>query len=146
MTVMILATVLFLPLICFHVTTAECPQMNDIPVMVGDRFTCMRYWKDWGDDLSVNACNGEYSISAVVIFNMWRDEYLHSVVTLCYEGNGYTIGDHEDHDPGEGYYSPMGSIMVLPGCTAYLFKEHNYEGERSDWIIDKLFYRRVICR
>ena len=82
----------------------------------------MRYWHDIGDDLSVNACNGEYSTSAVVRFNMWRDECLHSVVTMCYEGDEHSIG-------------------VLPGCTAYLFKEHNYEGERLGWIINKLFYR-----
>ena len=148
MTVMILATVLILPLICFHVTTGECPQMNDIPVMYNSHtFTCMKYWwPDWGDDLSVNACNGEYSTSAVVTFNMCRDECLHSVVTMCYEGGEYTIGDHEDYDAGKGHYWPMGSIMVLPGCTAYLFKDPNYEGERLEWIIDELFYRRVICK
>ena len=63
MTVMILATVLILPLICIHVTTGECPQMSDIPVMYNSHtFTCMKYWwPDWGDDLSVNACNGECS-------------------------------------------------------------------------------------
>ena len=62
MTVMILATVLILPLICIHVTTGECPQMSDIPVMYNSHtFTCMKYWWNRGDDLSVNACNGEYS-------------------------------------------------------------------------------------
>ena len=155
MTVMILATVLILPLICFHVTTGECPQMNDIPVMCPDwesycqkdTFTCMRKWYEWGDNLSVNACNGEYStVQLLVMFNMCRDEFLHSVVTMRYEGDEFTYGDHSDNDAPEGYYSPMGSIMVLPGCTAYLFKDYHYEGERSGWIIDKLFYRRVICR
>ena len=63
---------------------------------------------------------------------MWRDECLHSVVTMCYEGHDYTVGDHTDYDPGEGSYSAMGSIMVLPGCTAYLFMDSNYEGERLE--------------
>ena len=72
-------TALLLSLVMnFHVTTGECPQMNDIPVMCPDgeyycpkdTFTCMKYWSDLGDDLSVNACNGEYYIhlcSPVVI-------------------------------------------------------------------------------
>ena len=89
---------------------------------------------------------GIHSTSAVVIFEVWRDECLHSVVTMCYEGDEDTYGDHIDHNPGKGWYNAMGSIMVLPGCTAYLFKDYHYEGERSGWIIDKLFYRRVICR
>ena len=65
---------------------------------------------------------------------------------MCYEGDEHSIGDHTDYDPGEERYIPMGSIMVLPGCTAYLFKDNNYEGERLEWIIDELFYRRVICK
>ena len=84
------------------------------------------------------------TVQLVVMFNMCRDECMHSVVTMCYEGYEWTYGDHTDID--EGYYISMGSIMVLPGCTAYLFKDNNYEGERLEWIIDELFYRRVICK
>ena len=64
-------TVLLLSLVMnFHVTTSECPQMRDIPVMCPDgargscktdTYTCMKTWMDLGDDLSVNACNGEYN-------------------------------------------------------------------------------------
>ena len=43
------------------------------------------------------------------------------------------MGDNIDADDGQGYYFPMGSIMVLPGCTAYMFKDHNYKGERLEW-------------
>ena len=64
---------------------------------------------------------------------------------LCYAGKGLTLGPI-DYSASGGKYVPMGSIMVLPGCTAYLFKDYNYEGERLEWIIDELFYRRVICR
>ena len=35
-------------------------------------------------------------------------------------------------DAPEGVYWAMGSIMVLPGCTAYLFYDHNYEGDRLE--------------
>ena len=65
---------------------------------------------------------------------------------MCYEGDHWTWGDHTDEEAGAGKYYAMGSIMVLPGCTAYLFKDYNYEGERLEWIIDELFYRRVICK
>ena len=52
--------VILLPFICFRVTTGECPQMKDIPVMFDTtRFTCMKHWYDTGSDLSVNACNGK---------------------------------------------------------------------------------------
>jgi len=68
-----------------------------------DTFTCMKTWMDLGDDLSVNACNGKQ----------------------------YTFGelDYNSHS----LYVPMGSIMVLPGCTAYLFRDSNYKGERLEW-------------
>ena len=59
---------------------------------------------------------------------------LSSCDDVCYViGNDFTYGDHTDHDAGDGNYSPMGSIMVLPGCTAYLFKDYDYEGKRFEW-------------
>ena len=56
---MSLITALLFSLLRFHATSGECPQMSDIPVMMADNsaFTCMDVWQDWGDDLSVNACN-----------------------------------------------------------------------------------------
>ena len=52
---------------------------------------------------------------------------------MCYEGDHWTWGDHTDEEAGAGKYYAMGSIMVLPGCTAYLFKDHHYKGERLEW-------------
>ena len=52
---------------------------------------------------------------------------------MCYEGDHWTWGDHTDEEAGAGKYYAMGSIMVLPGCTAYLFKDYDYEGERFEW-------------
>ena len=61
--------VLLIPLIVnFHETSGECPQMEDISVMKNnDMFTCMRFWDEYGDDLTVNACNGEYKTRASVL-------------------------------------------------------------------------------
>ena len=52
-----------------------------------------------------------------------------ALVTMCYAGKRSTIVDHGDRSASAGHYYPMGSIMVLPGCTAYLFKDYNYKGE-----------------
>ena len=50
---------LFLSITIFMVH-GECPQMRDIPVMYNDdNFMCAKKWKDFGNDLSVNACNGK---------------------------------------------------------------------------------------
>merc|ERR1719348_2548982 len=80
----------------------ECPAMNDIPVMYDDQlFTCMTKWHDKGGDYAVDSCNGD----------------------------SYTYPDGLDADAGEGYFYPMGSIFVKPGCTLYMYKEHVYSGE-----------------
>ena len=72
--------------------------------------------------------------SALQIAVAVRIFYRIAPVTMCYvTGNDFTYGDHTDHDAGDGNYSPMGSIMVLPGCTAYLFKDYDYKGKRFEW-------------
>ena len=60
-------TVLLIPLVVnFQEISGECPQMEDIPVMMNRHmFTCMKSWNHKGDDWPINACNGEYSNSAV---------------------------------------------------------------------------------
>merc|ERR1711884_603337 len=68
----------------------------------------MKHWNARGDDLSVNACNEDGE--------SWE--------------NVWVTGDHKDVDSAnDAAYYPMGSIMVLPGCTAYLFYDRHYEGE-----------------
>ena len=72
--------------------------------------------------------------SALQITVAVRIFYRIAPVTMCYViGNDFTYGDHTDHDAGDGNYSPMGLIMVLPGCTAYLFKGYDYKGKRLKW-------------
>ena len=43
-----------------------------------------------------------------------------------------TPPDNFDY-PGNVYpgWWPIGSLFVMPGCTLYLWKENDYEGERS---------------
>ena len=84
----------------WHSAHAECPQMEDLPVMWGDKFTCFAYWYDWGGEYSVTACNGDQ----------------------------YTYADGYDQAPDYGYYIPMGSIFVKPGCTLYMWKGNFYTG------------------
>ncbi len=38
------------------------------------------------------------------------------------------MGDYQDIPGEDGQYIPVGSLMVLPGCTFYGFSEPNYEG------------------
>ena len=33
-----------------------------------------------------------------------------------------------DQDAGNGYHYPMGSVMVKPGCTFYVYHENNFGG------------------
>ena len=84
-----------------HAANAECPQMEDIPVMQGDKFTCVRFWQGFGGDLLINSCNGDY----------------------------YTESDGVDYDAGYGKYIPMGSIFVKAGCTLYMWKGSGYTGD-----------------
>ena len=83
-------------------THGECPPMKDIPTMWGDQFTCARKWWLEGDDLAVNACNGDSS----------------------------TYPDNYDYDAGYGNMIPMGSIFVKPGCTLYMFYNEEFGGDR----------------
>ena len=49
-----------------------------------------------------------------------------------------TPPDNFDY-PGNVYpgWWPIGSLFVMPGCTLYLWKENDYEGERSLKLIAK---------
>ena len=86
-------------------TKAECPGLEDIHDMYHDEtFTCARFYYGWGHDLSVRGCNG------------------------CSIANYVDIPHGIDLDAGNGYHYPMGSIMVKPGCTLYVFHDHNYGG------------------
>jgi len=79
-----------------------CPAVSTLPDMDADkkRFVCAAIYNKLGGKYGVTSCNG-------------GSYYLHS-------------GDRFDAGPGRLY--PMGSILVKPGCTLYMFKGE-YNGE-----------------
>ena len=36
--------------------------------------------------------------------------------------------DGKDWDAGDGNIYPMGSIAVMPGCTLYMYMDHDWAG------------------
>merc|ERR1739838_16564 len=84
-----------------------CPSLEDIPVAElhehhpeNDFFYGGRYYHDTGHEIPALACNG--------------DSYDRA--------DGYSASA----DPGTRW--SIGSLMVNPGCTWYLFEHYNYEG------------------
>ncbi len=84
---------------------AECPNIRDVPVMYdNERFMCAVRWRGEGHQYPVDACN------------------------TCNEAEfpepetGIYIFDGEEgfYDPTAYFYS-MGSLIVKPGCTLYLY-------------------------
>ena len=100
-----LAIPLLLLAICYN-TKAECPQLREIPTIYGDTntFTCARYYKGPGGNYPVNGCNG------------------------CASGTYFDVVDGQDATATEGHLYGMGSIMVKPGCTLYVFHDNNFGG------------------
>ncbi len=91
------------------VVTPECPDINSIPVMDRSyrRFNCaLIYFKVVGDNDPIQACNGT---------------------------PGLWASSHNATAPS-GYWYFLGSIIVLPGCTLYGFKDRNYRGTVEDYI------------
>ena len=96
---------IFIFTLVFSSLRAECPGLEDIKDMQNDQtFTCARFYYGWGHDLGVRGCNG-CSIS----------EYA-------------DIPHGMDLDAGKDKHYPMGSIMVKPGCTLYVFHDNNFGG------------------
>ena len=84
----------------------ECPGLEDIQDMYDDNtFMCARFYYGWGHDLGVRGCNG------------------------CSVQNYADIPHGLDMDAGNGRQYPMGSIMVKPGCTLYVFHDNNFGGK-----------------
>ena len=88
-------------------TKAECPALVDINNMYNSNtFTCARFYYGFGHDLPVRGCSGGCPLA----------EYSN-------------VPDGANEDAGDGYHYPMGSIMVKPGCTLYVFHDTNYGGK-----------------
>ena len=88
--------------IFIQLCNCECPKNKDVPVWyVEDRlFLCAVKYRGWGHDYAVNACN------------------------KCEADNpdeGMYVHAHEDYPGEDGLYDPVGSLIVKPGCTLYLF-------------------------
>ena len=85
-----------------------CPSFSEVPVAQmhedkpeDDYFWAGRYYRGQGHDIPDLACNEDMVPT--------KDGYRHS------------------SPPGSNIV--MGSLMVLPGCTWYLFEDYDYEGE-----------------
>jgi len=78
-----------------------CPELSDLPNTIkfygNNRILCARFYSGFGGKYPVNSCNG----------------------------NHYDIPDDYTLDAGKGYFYPMGSILVKPGCDLYLFESTN---------------------
>lgn len=84
---------------------SECPQLDDIPVTYSPGvFTCARFYYGYGHDLAVRGCNG------------------------CSVDDYADLPHGLDTDAGEGRIYPMGSAIVRPGCSLYVFHKNNYAG------------------
>lgn len=102
MKTLILTVVTFLT---FGQIYGECPALVDVPDMLSTTtFTCARIYYGVGHALGVRGCND------------------------CPLSGAFDLGDKDDYDAGPNRLFPMGSVMVKPGCTLYVFHENNYAG------------------
>ena len=88
--------------------------MEAIPVMHGDQFTCMTSWFSKGGQYAVDSCNGQARVVLSETARRMRSDNT---------GAEYEVPDHYDDAGGAGYYTTMGSIMVKPGCTLYMYSD-----------------------
>ncbi len=101
---------MILGLILPPLAVSECPDIEDEPVMYPydeELFLCADVYQGHGDYDAIQACN------------------------ICEEDGFYQFyADNGRENPGEvSQYFPMGSIVIMPGCTFYGFADINYEGE-----------------
>jgi len=106
-------TIVTFGLLTLASVNSECPYFKGLPVMTDDnQFYCAHFWDEWGAADALDACNGD----------------IHSVL------------DDTDHDSGEGKYSPMGSLVVMPGCTYYGYNDYGYSGTKVTYDTTAHYY------
>ncbi len=90
---------------------AECPPMSDLPVMyTSSQFNCARTWYGVGGDHPIQGCNH------------------------CHLADEpFDDPDGLDFSSEEGKNFPVGSLMVLPGCTMYLFEDYDFGGRMYEF-------------
>merc|ERR1712126_112543 len=104
---------LMIPLVVlFTRINAECPDINDMPVLNenGDQFYCAFNWYEdedpWDNDIPLEACNGNY------------EDFM----------DGFDFTTNSD-----GVFRPFGGIIVKAGCTLYGYYYADYEGDHYDY-------------
>ncbi len=96
-------------LVGLSMVQAECPSMKDVPVWYTEdsKFLCAVQYLGWGDQDAIRACNSCTTSDG--------EEY----------PDGFKIADGADEQGSEDHYFPMGSVIVRPGCTLYLYSVSN---------------------
>ena len=85
---------------------AECPASDRLPVRFPtdeSKYFCARFYLGPGKDGPFNGCSG---------CSAYPEEYI-------------DVYDGQDIDATECCYTPMGSLVVRPGCTLYQFTEYD---------------------
>ena len=92
-------------------SSAECPQLEDVPIMYGDTntFTCARVYMGPGGKYLVNGCNS------------------------CSAGEYFEVNHGYDADAPEGQLFPMDSILVRPGCILVGYSQNHYLGDYQEF-------------
>ena len=101
--------------------SGECPSIEDIPVKYANDWLCVAWWWGHGNPYSPDACNGTYFCIKTQFFN--SDILIYSGVKH-YEVDTAAA----DCDAGDGRYYPMGSYIVMPGCTFYMYMDSYWSG------------------
>ena len=101
------------------ITGLNCPSLDDMPVTYyGDDFACAQWWAGHGNPFAPDSCNG--------LLKDKRDENM--ILRMLAVGYTDIMTDNQDWDAGEGKMYSMGSIAVMPGCTLYMYLNHDWTG------------------
>lgn len=86
-------------------TKLGCQNYTNMPTTDNGKFTCATVFDKPGGLYSVDSCNGS--------------------PTTYHDGDKMTVRDYI-------HYYPMGSILIRPGCSLYIYLEVNYKGQ--SWV------------
>lgn len=89
----------------FEESSQGCPRLSDLNTTIEvhgeEKYLCSVFYTGFGGKYAFNSCNGR----------------------SFYVPDGLRVQGEN------GFYFPMGSILVKPGCTMYLFKYPYFSGE-----------------
>jgi len=102
----------------YEESSQGCPRLSDLNTTIehdGEKkYLCSVVYQGPGGKYPINSCNGK----------------------------SFYIPDGLRVKGVEGFYFPMGSILVKPGCTMYLFKYPNFSGESAKIEAGSVFYNK----